>query len=129
MEVSYTQDQVSNFAQITGDVNPIHIDEEFAARSIFKKRIMHGMLSGTIFSKIFGTTFPGEGTIYLSQYLEFKRPMFVDTVYIAELEVTELLGRHRAKIATIIKDKENGKVTISGEAVLLNSDKFPSEKE
>ena len=63
----FTQEDVDTFAQVTGDTNPIHLDEEYASKSIFKKRVVHGALSNSIFSKVFGTITPGKGTIYLSQ--------------------------------------------------------------
>lgn len=66
-EFSFSQDQVDAFAKITGEDNPIHINDEYAKQSIFKRRIMHGFLTGSIFSKVFGTLFPGEGTVYLKQ--------------------------------------------------------------
>jgi len=64
------------FARVTGDNNPIHTNAEFAASTMFKLSIMHGMLGSALFSKIFGTLFPGVGTIYLSQTLNFLKPMY-----------------------------------------------------
>ena len=66
---SFTQKDVEAFAKVTGDNNPVHLDESYAAKTMFKRPIMHGMLGATVFSKVFGTMFPGEGTIYLSHYL------------------------------------------------------------
>ena len=66
-EFSFSQDSVKRFAEVTGDNNPIHLDSVYAATTPFKKPIMHGFLSGSIFSKVFGTIYPGEGTIYLKQ--------------------------------------------------------------
>jgi len=57
---SYSQEQVNKFAEVTGDNNPLHLDEEYAATTMFKRPIMHGFLGGSVFSKIFGTLFPGE---------------------------------------------------------------------
>ena len=68
---SYSQQQVEEFARVTGDNNPVHTNAEFAATTMFKVPIMHGMLGAALFSKIFGTLFPGDGTIYLSQTLNF----------------------------------------------------------
>jgi len=81
LEFRFTQNQVEDFARLTGDSNPLHLDPDYASRTLFKKPIIHGVLGASIFSKIMGTLFPGEGTIYLSQQLEFKRPMYVDTTY------------------------------------------------
>ncbi len=124
-EFVFTQDQVNTFAETSGDKNPIHIDAEFAAKTMFKKPIIHGFLSGSVFSKVFGTLFPGEGTIYLNQSMAFKAPMFVDTTYVAVFTVQEVITeKNRAKILTEIKDKETGAVTLSGEATVMNKEKF-----
>ncbi len=88
--VKFTQDDVLKFAEVTGDFNPIHIDAEYAAKTIFKKPIVHGFLAGAIFSKVFGTLFPGEGTIYLSQEMKFFAPVFVEVQYEARFEVLEV---------------------------------------
>lgn len=122
---SYTQTQVDQFAEVSGDHNPIHSNPEFAANTVFKRPIMHGMLSASIFSKVFGTEFPGEGTIYLGQQLQFKRPMFVDTQYTAEFSVMECDPiKHKATIETIIKDSLTGEVTLQGSAQVLNSNRI-----
>lgn len=68
-EFSFTQDEVNRFAEVTGDKNPVHTDAAYAAKTLFRKPVMHGMLGAALFSKVFGTLFPGEGTIYLKQSL------------------------------------------------------------
>ena len=99
-------------------------DPAFAAKSIFRKPIMHGMLGGAIFSKIFGTMFPGEGTVYLKQTFSFLKPMFVNTKYEATVIVREVLpDKNRAVIETIIRNPE-GFVVTSGEATIMNVDKI-----
>jgi len=83
------------------------------------------MLSASLFSKVFGTLFPGEGTIYLKQSLSFMKPMYVDTDYEAVFTVKEVMyDKNRAIIETLIKDKANGLVCTSGEAVVMNVDKI-----
>ena len=120
----FSQDQVDQFALVTGDDNPLHLDAAYAAGTLFKRPIMHGFLSASVFSRIFGTLFPGEGTIYLSQNLRFLRPMFVEEPYRAVVEVVEAdPEKHLARIQTEIKDNQ-GKTTISGEALLLNQEKI-----
>ena len=110
---SYSQEQVNRFAEITGDNNPLHLDDKYAATTMFKRPIMHGFLGGSVFSKIFGTLFPGEGTIYMNQTMNFMRPMFVDTEYEAVMTITEInRDKHRAKVQTQVIDKTTGKVTI-----------------
>jgi acyl dehydratase len=124
-EFKFSQDDVNRFAEVTGDKNPVHTNPEFAANTIFKKPIMHGMLGAALFSKVFGVLFPGEGTIYLKQTLNFLRPMFVDVNYTAEFKVIEIIkDKNRAIVETIIKDKETGKVCTSGEATVMNVDRI-----
>jgi acyl dehydratase len=124
-EFKFSQDEVNRFAEVTGDKNPVHLDAAYAAKTMFKRPIMHGMLSASLFSKVFGTLFPGEGTIYLKQSLSFLKPMYVDTDYEAVFTVKEVIGdKNRATIETLIKDKNTGLVCTSGEATVLNVDKI-----
>ena len=120
---SFSQQDVADFARVTGDNNPVHLDEEFASKTIFKTRIMHGMLGACVFSKVFGTLFPGEGTIYLSQSVNFLKPMYVDVIYEAHFEVMEILEKNRARISTTILTNEGKKVVV-GEAVVMNIEKI-----
>lgn len=117
----FTQADVDRFAEVTGDRNPIHSDPEAAAAGVFKRPIMHGFLSASIFSRLLGMDFPGAGTIYLSQELRFKKPMFVDTDYEAELTVLEVHpDRHIAVIDTRIVDVASGDETLLGVARIMN---------
>ena len=121
----FSQDDVVRFAAVSGDDNPLHLDEEFAAKTIFKRPIMHGFLGGSIFSKVIGTLFPGAGSIYLKQSLEFMRPMFVDTDYEAVFTImTTNPDRHTAEMTTEIREVETGKITIRGEALVMHREKF-----
>ncbi len=122
---SFTQADVEKFAEVSGDDNPLHLDETYAATTNFKKPIMHGFLGGSIFSKILGTRFPGPGSVYLKQALEFKRPMYAGVVYEAIVTITETnRARHTAVLETKVVDRESGKVVISGEAVIMNSERL-----
>jgi 3-hydroxybutyryl-CoA dehydratase len=117
---SYSQEDVNSFAEISGDKNPIHLDENYALKSIFKQRIIHGFLGGSVFSKIFGTIFPGEGTLYLNQSMSFYKPMFTNVEYTAKFTVKEIIiEKHRAIVETIIID-ENKKTIINGSALIQN---------
>lgn len=124
-EFKFSQEEVNQFAQVTGDKNPVHTDAAYAAKTMFKRPIMHGMLSASLFSKVFGTLFPGEGTIYLKQSLSFLKPMYVDTAYEAVFTVKEVMkDKNRAIVETLIKDKSTGVVCTSGEATVMNVDKI-----
>lgn len=121
----FTQKEVEQFAQVTGDKNPVHLDADYAAKTMFKRPIMHGFLGGSVFSKVFGTLFPGEGTIYLRQSMAFMRPMYVETDYEVRMTVKEVnKEKHRATVETIIVDKNSGDVVINGEATVMNVEKI-----
>jgi acyl dehydratase len=121
----FSQVDVQRFAEVTGDRNPLHLDAEYASKTIFKQPIMHGFLGGSVFSKVFGMLFLGEGTIYLKQSMEFLRPMLVDTDYEATFEVKEIdREKHRAIISTSIKDKNTQKETLRGEAQVMHPQKL-----
>ncbi len=117
-EFQYTQAQVNLYAELTGDTNPVHLDADFAATTVFKRPIIHGMFSVGVFTMILGTKF-GEGNIYLKQNFEFLRPMYVDTVYHAKITVVEIVEKKKhARIETIIYDATTKKQTVRGEAWL-----------
>ncbi|MGZ3920556.1 MAG: MaoC family dehydratase, partial [Bacteroidia bacterium] len=117
--------EVNRFAEVTGDKNPVHLDADYAAKTMFKRPIMHGMLGASLFSKVFGTLFPGEGTIYLKQSLSFLKPMYVDVNYEAVFTVKEVTKeKNRAIIETLIKDKTTGNICTSGEATVMNVEKI-----
>lgn len=123
-EVSFTQADVVKFAEITGDFNPIHIDEEYAAKTIFKKPIVHGFLSAAVFSKVFGTLFPGEGTIYLSQEMKFMAPVFVNVNYEAQFEVLDVNVEKHLGVINCTLLNPDGVACIVGVAKLKNNAQF-----
>lgn len=121
MEVSYTQtiteSDINSFASMSGDKNPIHLDEEYARQSRFKKRLAHGMMSSSYFSGLFGTKIPGEGCLYVSQSLKFRRPVYLDDIVTATVIVKEVdLVKRRVFFNTICTVRN--KVVIDGEAEL-----------
>lgn len=117
-EFIFNQNDVINFAKASGDDNPIHLDEEYAKTSIFKRRILHGFLGGSVFSKVFGTIFPGNGTIYLKQNMSFYKPMFIETNYVAKFSIIEIASaKNRATVKTEIFDS-NDELIIGGEALI-----------
>ena len=118
---SFNQENVIAFSEVSRDTNPIHLDKDFASKTIFKKPIIHGFLGGSIFSKIIGNDFPGEGSIYLKQEMKFMAPMFVNTEYEAIVEIDTIDSeRGRAVLKTRVYDTA-GKVIIDGEALVKNS--------
>ncbi len=116
---SFSFEDVNAFAKLTGDVNPIHINREAAAESIFKQVVVHGMLTSALFSTIFGTIYPGKGTIYLGQTLKFVKPVFLDEVIVAEVELTALVEEKRIGTFSTRCTNAKGEVVIVGEAKLL----------
>ena len=114
-----TEKDIEMFGEITGDYNPAHFDEEYASKTIFKKRIAHGMLIGSLFSKLLGTDLPGPGSIYISQTLSFRRPVYFGDEIKAEVKVIDLnIEKNRVKFECIAYNQNNEKVVI-GEAELM----------
>ena len=121
----FTQDDVKRFAELTGDNNPLHLDAEYAATTSFKRPIIHGILGATVFTKVLGTEFPGFGSIYLKQTLEFLRPMFVETDYKAVFTIKSIQEeKHTAEISTEIIDLNTKKVVTRGMATMINEKVF-----
>ena len=121
----FTQDEVKRFAELTGDDNPLHLDAAYAATTNFKRPIIHGMLGATVFTKVLGTQFPGFGSVYLKQTLEFLRPMFVETDYKAVFTIKSIQPeKHIAEIATEIVDINTKKVVTRGVATMINEKIF-----
>jgi len=121
---TFTQEDVNKFIDVTHDDNPVHHDEDYAATTMFKKPIMHGFLSGTIFSRIFGTMEPGIGTIYMSQSMRFLKPMYVEEIYKGVVVLEEVnTEKHRGKFSTKVFDQK-GDLTLEGEALLYHREKF-----
>ncbi len=113
------ESDVIAFADITGDSNPIHLDEEEAKKTVFKSRVVHGMLTASFISAILGTKLPGPGTIYLEQNLKFKKPVYVnDTVYV-QVTVSDIINEEKGiyRLDTIIKNSI-GEIVTEGYAVV-----------
>ena len=119
-----TEQDVVLFAAVSGDVNPVHLDEAFAAETMFGGRIAHGMLSGAVISAALAMEMPGPGVIYLGQTLRFSRPVRIGDEVTAHLEITEKReGKGIVKLACEVVNQD-GKVVVSGEATVL----APGEK-
>jgi len=113
-----TETDVYLYAGITGDLNPAHINETYAAGTFFKGRIAHGMLTAGFISAILGMQLPGPGTIYLSQTLKFLAPVRMGDTITGRVEVVEVITeKNRLRLHTTCKNQE-GTVVLDGEAVV-----------
>jgi len=118
---TFTEADLQRFIEITGDVNPLHVDEEFAAHTPFGRRVLHGMLTASIFSTMVGMLLPGIGAIYRSQTIRFLLPVHLDETVTAHFVVRSIdRARRRLEIYAWIEN-ENGEHVIEGtcEAGLL----------
>jgi 3-hydroxybutyryl-CoA dehydratase len=113
-----TEADISAFAAVTGDDNPLHLDDTYAAATPFKGRIAHGMLSAGYISAVLGTELPGPGAIYVSQTLSFRRPVRIGDEVTAEVRVAAIDGA-RGRVTFETACVVAGKVVVDGEAVVM----------
>jgi 3-hydroxybutyryl-CoA dehydratase len=112
-----TEADITLFAGISGDINPIHLNQEFAEQSIFEGRICHGMLTASFISTVLGTKLPGPGCVYLSQTLKFKAPVKAGDTVRARVTVEEVMvERKRVRLKTVCTLGD--KIVVEGEAVV-----------
>lgn len=117
--VTITELMLENFAKISGDHNPLHMDENYAKNTLFKKRVCHGMLLSSFFSKLIGMYLPGQKSLYLSQSLKFPTPCFInDKITIVGKVVSKSVATHIITLKTIVVN-ESGKCLVDGEARVL----------
>lgn len=109
---------IEGFAEITGDNNPVHLDEAYAATTPFKTRIAHGMLSAGYISAVIGTQLPGPGAIYISQALRFKRPVKIGDAVTATATITAI-DHEKARITLETVCTVEGKAVVEGEATIM----------
>ena len=113
-----TAKMIEAFAEVSGDDNPLHLDEIYAAETAFGERIAHGMLSAGFISAVIGAKLPGYDSIYISQSLRFKRPVRIGDEVVVEVEITGLDdAKARASLSTVCKVA--GKAVVEGEALVL----------
>jgi 3-hydroxybutyryl-CoA dehydratase len=111
-----TEGDIELFARVTGDFNPVHLDQTYAEKTMFKGRIAHGLLSVGLFSNILGNILPGYGTIYLSQEVKFLAPVRIGDTITARVEVIELIPeKNRVKFKTTCTNQK-GEVVVNGTA-------------
>ncbi|MBP6062521.1 MAG: MaoC family dehydratase [Fusobacteriaceae bacterium] len=114
-----TAEDIDKFAEISLDKNPVHLDEEYASKTIFKKRIAHGILVSGLISAVLGTKLPGEGAIYMGQELKFMAPVFIGDTITATVEIIELIAEKNRVVCSTICTNQDGKQVIVGKATLL----------
>jgi len=120
--VTITESMLDNFAQLSGDYNPLHMDNDYAKSTKFKKRVVHGMLLSSFFSRLVGMYLPGKNALYLTQSLKFPSPCFIDDEIIVEGEI--ISKSSSTKIITLKTQITNksGENLVLGEAKVLIRD-------
>ncbi len=114
-----TKEEVHKFGALTKDMNDAHFNEAYAKTTIFKKPIVHGMFIGSLFSKIFGMDYPGEGTIYCSQSLKFLKPVYPDEMLTVLVTVKEIIVEKNRVIFTTEIFNDKNECVLTGEAMLM----------
>ncbi|RVT89643.1 MaoC family dehydratase [Rhodovarius crocodyli] len=113
-----TEADILLFSAVSGDTNPMHLNEEVAAQGAFQGRVAHGMLSAALISTVLGTRLPGERTVYLGQSLKFRAPVRIGETVTATVTITALdPAKHRATLSTVCSVA--GKTVIEGEALVM----------
>jgi len=109
-----TEEVINDFARVTGDFNPVHLDQAYAEKTPFKGRIAHGALSIGLFSNILGNILPGHGSIYLSHEIKFLAPVRIGDTITAKVEVIEVVPeKNRAEFRTTCTNQD-GKLVVDG---------------
>ncbi|MBI1203357.1 MAG: hypothetical protein GC182_12675 [Rhodopseudomonas sp.] len=113
------REDIALFAAASGDINPAHLDADYAAHDIFHHIVAHGMWGGALISAVLGTRLPGPGTIYVSQTLSFRRPVAVGDTVKAEVVAREKSAEKAHVVFDCAVTNQDGKVVIEGEAVVI----------
>ncbi len=121
-----TETDIVLFAGISGDMNPVHIDEEFAAKSMFKGRIAHGLLTAAFISTVLGTRLPGPGCVYIKQNLAFRGPVRAGDTVTAQVTVAQI-DPERSNVTLDCVCSVRGRAVLTGEAV-MRVDRRPEPK-
>jgi 3-hydroxybutyryl-CoA dehydratase len=114
-----TDEDIQAFATLTGDRNPVHLDDDYARETRFGRRIAHGMLGATLISAVLGNQLPGQGSVYLSQSLQFIAPIFPGDIVTARVTVTRVREDKPVVTLETICSNQRGEPLIKGEAVIL----------
>ena len=113
-----TEKDIKDFAEISGDNNPVHLDEDFAKTTIFKGRIAHGMLAASFISTTVGTKLPGYGAIYISQNLTFKAPVRIGDKVITTATIEDI-NKEKKRVTMSTKCAVGKKIVVEGHAELM----------
>lgn len=113
-----TEKAILDFANVSGDRNPLHMDEEYAKNTIFKKRVAHGALTASFISGIIGNYLPGPGSIFVDLFCRFRRPVYIGSEVHVHVEITEMQDRGN-RVTLSVKCITNGKIAISGHAKVM----------
>jgi 3-hydroxybutyryl-CoA dehydratase len=113
-----TEKDIELFAEVSGDRNPLHMDEEFAKKTAFGQRIAHGALTASYISGILGNDLPGPGSIFVGLSMRFRRPVYIGSKVIVRVEVTEMIERGN-RVTLKVSCNVDGKAAISGEAIVM----------
>ena len=114
----FSTKNIENFAKISGDTNPVHLNEDYANKSIFKKKIVHGFLYSSIISAVIGTKLPGNGSIYLHQELNFKKPVYHDENITALVRITQIKKEKSLIYLDTFCYKDNNDIVVEGKAIV-----------
>jgi 3-hydroxybutyryl-CoA dehydratase len=114
-----TESDVQQFAALVGDNNPVHLDEAFAQKTRFGRRIAHGMWGVSLISAVLGTRLPGPGTIYLSQTIQFLGPVYLGDTVTAEVTVVKVRADKPIVTLETLCQNQKGEAVLKGEAVVL----------
>jgi 3-hydroxybutyryl-CoA dehydratase len=118
LERRITSNDILLFSEVSGDQNPVHLDEEYARQTIFGKRIAHGMLTASLISAVIAEQLPGHGTVYLSQTLKFIRPVLPDQLVVTTVSVTDIKYTNR-RVTLDCQCKVDERPVLLGEAIVL----------
>jgi 3-hydroxybutyryl-CoA dehydratase len=113
-----SEEMIKGFASSIGDTNPVHMDDSYAKKTVFKKRIAHGFLIGSLISTVLGNDFPGNGTIYMSQYIKFRNPVYIDDQVKVIIEAIEITKNNWLKLKTTCMNQHDNLI-IDGEAIVI----------
>ena len=114
----FTDSDVRQFAEISLDKNPVHLNQDYASHSMFKSRIVHCFLSSSLISAIIGTIMPGEGSIYLKQDLNFRKPIYLDELVTAEVTITEIKKDKSIVYLSTNCYNEKNELAVEGSAII-----------